>query len=326
MSLVRVANNRVLLTMKIRYVVSYKFAFIWRSFLKSTTSIFGALILGTPLIAHADFITDMTGYPSSLTVRNLNGNVTHSYNASTPYAMFEKNYISVQLQGYSVDGKLLEVIYRAPLDQNMCVSGRDNWGNAIMLPQSEIMAHLNNKLSVWWNGDQPPVAWREINLIRVYAWISQPVGNSQNRDDCILSVYVGAPYTSYPPEIVNPPIEKTSVCTLNDQNLNINLLSNQLRMDGVSSSGSLLVTCTAGPASDYTLRLTGTNVESGRLSFGNGVSANISLNGSGIQANGAGILLNSLQSGAISVNASLVGTASFPGLTNAYGILVLDAL
>ncbi|NCG54966.1 hypothetical protein [Serratia fonticola] len=133
-------------------------------------------------------------------------------------------------------------------------------------------------------------------------------------------------YTSCPSEFINPPIENISVCSLNSQNLNFTYSSASLNVNGLTDSKSLNVTCTSGDAKDYQLRLTGSNVTNGRLNFGNGVSAQISLNGTQVDANGTGISLNGLISRTIPVSAALVGMASGPGTTTAAGVLVLDAL
>lgn len=127
--------------------------------------------------------------------------------------------------------------------------------------------------------------------------------------------------------IVPPPQEgEKSVCTLNSQNLNLSYSSATLNVDGLSQSASLVVSCSSGDAKNYNLKLTGSNVTNGRLNFGNGVSAQISLNGTQVQANGSGIQLNSLVSGSININSVLSGVATTPGTTNANGVLILDAL
>lgn len=154
---------------------------------------------------------------------------------------------------------------------------------------------------------------------------------------------VKAPYpvdslmTYFDPEIIcgeengaPPPIPELtgSVCNLNSQNLNLNLnySSTSLNVGGVTQSTSLNVSCTTGVAQDYQLKLTGSNVVAGRLNFGNGVSAQVSLNGTQVQVNGPKIRLNSLTSRTIPVSATLTGTAATSGVSNTTGILVLDAL
>ncbi|EKT54418.1 hypothetical protein [Providencia burhodogranariea] len=126
-------------------------------------------------------------------------------------------------------------------------------------------------------------------------------------------------------EIVNPP-EPKSTCSLNSQNLNLNYSPTSLNVSGLTQSTNLIVSCTNGDAKDYQLKLTGSNVTNGRLNFGNGVSAQVSLNGTQVQANGSAISLNKLTGGSIPVSATLAGTASGPGVTNANGVLILDAL
>jgi len=126
--------------------------------------------------------------------------------------------------------------------------------------------------------------------------------------------------------VIPPPQDDVSICSLNSQNLNLTYSSTNLNVDGLAQTTSMNVSCTAGNAQDYELKLTGNNVINGRLNFSNGVSAQISLNGTNIRANGDGIKLKSLTNGVISVYATLVGTASNAGISNASGVLVLNAL
>ncbi|EPO5266768.1 hypothetical protein ACUBYX_003751 [Providencia rettgeri] len=128
-------------------------------------------------------------------------------------------------------------------------------------------------------------------------------------------------------EIINPPFPPVtpSVCSLSN-NVILSYSSSTLNVNGLSQSAYLGVSCTNGTAKDYTLRLTGSNVSGGRLSFGNNVSAQVYLNGTSVSANGSGIRLNSLTSQGISVRADLIGTAATSGTTTANGVLILDAL
>lgn len=127
-------------------------------------------------------------------------------------------------------------------------------------------------------------------------------------------------------EVINPPAPN-SVCSLNGQNMFLDFNSTSLNVNGLSQTQNLSVSCTSGTAKDYNLRLTGSNVTDGRLNFGNGVSAQIYLNGTAVRANDAsGIRLNALTSRTVSVRGDLVGTASGAGTTNASGVLILDAL
>lgn len=126
--------------------------------------------------------------------------------------------------------------------------------------------------------------------------------------------------------VIKPPAGAYSTCSLNSQNLNLNYSSTNLNVNGLTQSTNLTVSCTVGAAQDYQLRLTGTNVTNGRLNFGNGVSAQVSLNGTQVSANGSGIRLNSLTSLSIPIRADLIGTATNSGTTTASGVLILDAL
>ncbi|VXD00462.1 conserved hypothetical protein [Enterobacterales bacterium 8AC] len=130
----------------------------------------------------------------------------------------------------------------------------------------------------------------------------------------------------YDIEVVNPP-PASAACSLNGQNMSLDFNSTSLNVNGLSQTQNLSVSCTSGTAKDYNLRLTGSNVTDGRLNFGNGVSAQIYLNGTAVRANDAsGIRLNALTSRTVSVRGDLVGTASGAGTTNAFGVLILDAL
>ncbi|MFC0226927.1 hypothetical protein [Serratia aquatilis] len=140
----------------------------------------------------------------------------------------------------------------------------------------------------------------------------------------IMDVFVRSP--GYDIEVINPPAPN-SVCSLNGQNMSLDFNSTSLNVNGLSQSQNLNVSCTTGTAKDYNLRLTGSNVTDGRLNFGNGVSAQIYLNGTAVSANAAtGIRLNGLTNRTVSVRGDLVGTASGAGVTNAYAVLILDAL
>lgn len=125
---------------------------------------------------------------------------------------------------------------------------------------------------------------------------------------------------------VTPPPPSTSVCSLNSQNLNLDYSSTSLSVNGIKQSTNITVSCTSGDAKDYELKLTSGNAINGRLNFGNGVSAQIALNGINVQANGASISLKSLKNSTISIDGTLTGTASAPGITNSNGVLVLNAL
>ncbi|MEQ5033516.1 hypothetical protein ABN085_18725 [Morganella morganii] len=127
---------------------------------------------------------------------------------------------------------------------------------------------------------------------------------------------------------IDPPIEKPqSSCFLTNNNVDLLFLSNDLNVSGMNEYTYLQITCTDGTPQNYQLKLTGNNVINGRLTFGNGVSAQISLNNTPVAANGNGIRLNSLNGyNSIKVTAQLMGTASSSGVSNSSGILVLEAL
>ncbi|EOE0525395.1 hypothetical protein ACJ8VI_003953 [Providencia stuartii] len=125
-----------------------------------------------------------------------------------------------------------------------------------------------------------------------------------------------------------PPIPELtgSVCSLNSQQIELSYQSTTTNVSGLSKDGALSVLCTSGTPQNYQLKLTGNDVNNGNLNFGNGVSAQVSLNGIQVQANGPGIQLNNLVSQTIPVSATLMGNASVSGVSKATGILVLEAL
>jgi len=164
-----------------------------------------------------------------------------------------------------------------------------------------------------------PLCVREI-----YLQASSTAGPTSSAED--YAGYEATCTLGGPGDLTPPGAGQESVCSLNSQNLNLSYSSSGLNVDGLRQSTNLTVTCTAGDAQNYQLKLTGSNTSQGRLNFGNGVSAQVSLNGTQVAANGAGISLNQLTSQTLPVSATLVGTASVPGVTNAYGVLVLEAL
>ncbi|QZY66524.1 hypothetical protein K7H99_21230 (plasmid) [Providencia rettgeri] len=192
------------------------------------------------------------------------------------------------------------------------------WSNA---EKSSFVQWVNSYLSsspvyhLYQATDIPPSTIQSYQLMAVYFRCKSPQNGV-------------ALHTQLYPEtvtIINPP-PIVGTCSLNSQNLNLNYSSNSLNVNSITQSTDLNISCTSGDANDYQLKLIGTDVTKGRLNFGNGVSAQISINGTQVQANGLGIQLNSLTSRSIPIIATLVGTASSSGITNANGILVLDAL
>lgn len=125
--------------------------------------------------------------------------------------------------------------------------------------------------------------------------------------------------------IVIPPT--ISACFLDNANIQMEFASSTLNTDGKMAESSLYVNCTIGDPQDYQLSLIGLGgkVTNGRLDFGNGVSAQISLNGTPLQANGPSINLNRLTSQTIPITAVLSGTAESSGVSNTMGVLILNA-
>ena len=125
---------------------------------------------------------------------------------------------------------------------------------------------------------------------------------------------------------VTPPGVTGSACSLDSQSLSLSYTSPSLAVGGLRQSMSFAVRCSSGTPQNYNLRLTGTNVSNGRLNFGNGVSAEVILDNEILSANGAAIRYDALTSRTMMLSAVLHGTASTPGVSNASGVLILDAL
>lgn len=88
----------------------------------------------------------------------------------------------------------------------------------------------------------------------------------------------------------------------------------------------LHIICTAGVAIDYTVRLLANSETNGRLQFDSGASAQITLNGKNLVANGEKHVFPTLVTSDIDLGIELVGSASEAGVSTATGILLLEAL
>ncbi|WP_261445254.1 hypothetical protein [Serratia fonticola] len=189
------------------------------------------------------------------------------------------------------------------------------------------MSFVNNRTGNYvgsWNGSTPVPSPGVVRSTTLTIWGSWT--NKYNvKMTCKFSFGAGESWGGEV-EIVNPPAPPPSLCSLNNQTINMNMSKNELNVNGLTGAGNVNISCSSGTPSNYTLRLTGSNVVDGRLSFGNGVSAQITLNGTQVAANGPRITLPNLSTTTLPLSASLVGTASAPGVTNANGILVLEAL
>lgn len=151
---------------------------------------------------------------------------------------------------------------------------------------------------------------------------ASPSPNDSSVQTEVLPCSDGSPSVIPDPE----PVPVFSTCSLSNQRLDFIFVSNSLSMASQSRTSSLLLSCTAGAARDYQLRLTGSLVNGGRLDFGNGVSAMISVNNIPLPANGTGVRLNAQTSGSMTISADLAGVSSSPGVFTSSGILILDAL
>lgn len=125
--------------------------------------------------------------------------------------------------------------------------------------------------------------------------------------------------------VVMPPA--ISTCYLDNAMIQMEFTSSTLNTDGKTAESSLYVNCTIGDTQDYQLKLIGLPgmATNGRLDFGNGVSAQIFLNGTQLQAHGPSINLNRLTSQVLSITGTLTGTAEVSGVSNTMGVLILEA-
>lgn len=106
----------------------------------------------------------------------------------------------------------------------------------------------------------------------------------------------------------------------------ISFMSGTRNVAGMRRNEQLHVVCTAGVAIDYTLRLLANSETNGRLLFDSGVSAQITLNGKNLVANGEKHVFPTLVTSDIDLGTELVGSASESGVSTATGILLLEAL
>lgn len=222
-------------------------------------------------------------------------------NACADNIMNGDNLLTIQM---SSEGREF-TIYKIPINCNGAFTNRD----AAMIFSRDILLVQKRLYFYRQSGSWEP--W-------VSAAASVECYDKQNKNFIL--------YNSHPPSNIIGGPESLSVCNLNSQNLLLNFSSESLMVAGLSKNTNLTITCTAGNARDYKLRLTGTNVTNGKLDFKNGVYAQISLDGIHINANGDGINLNGLVSREIQVKATLSGSASTSGITTSNGILILEAL
>ncbi|HFV9294093.1 TPA: hypothetical protein ACIAIE_003959 [Serratia fonticola] len=116
-----------------------------------------------------------------------------------------------------------------------------------------------------------------------------------------------------------------STCTLQTLPL-ISFSSGSTNMAGMRRNEQLHVICSPGVSIDYTIRLLANSEINGRLLFDSGVSAQTTLNGKNLVANGEKHVFSSLVTSDIDLGIELVGSASEPGVSTATGILLLEAL
>lgn len=290
---------------------------------------FFLLFLSTCPSASISF--DLSGYPTSVTLHNATDGRYRTNNEtcgggavckpSESDWLTSSNSMLIRL---NFENYQYYYVVPLPADGSVCVTDA---ANNVMRTPAEVQSFVNNRTGTYvgsWNGSTPvpsPGVARGATLSVWGSWINK----YKVKFDCRFS-FGGGDGWGGEVEIVNPPAPSPSLCSLNNQTINMNLSKNELNVNGLTGAGNVNISCTTGTPSNYTLRLTGSNVVDGRLSFGNGVSAQITLNGTQVAANGARITLPNLSTTSLPLSASLVGTASAPGVTTANGILVLEAL
>lgn len=141
----------------------------------------------------------------------------------------------------------------------------------------------------------------------------------------VESSYSGTCTTCIAPPYTPPPPPKSS-CSFATSAFTINFTSASLNVDGDTSSVSVSLSCSSGSAQNYVLSLRASDVLAGRLNFGNGVSAQITINGTVLTPNGPGIPMYSLSSRSLPLTATLYGQSRSSGSFSSSGVLVLDIL
>lgn len=116
-----------------------------------------------------------------------------------------------------------------------------------------------------------------------------------------------------------------SFCTLTSLP-SITFMASKFDVSGTRRSETLHVRCSDGVPQNYTIRLLATSTTStgGRLLFDSGVSAQISLNGQNLEANGEKHVFPNLTTTDILLAADLVGSSSGFGVSSATGVLILE--
>lgn len=290
------------------------------SLLFTVTPCFGSIIL------------DLHGYPNTLTVKNTTDGrygvgvdmcqAPALCNPDQKGLLTTSNSMLVRLN-FNL-GPQYYYKFDLPSDGSICIKSPDT--QELRTPE-EVMSMVNNRTGIYvgsWNGSTPVSSPGIANGATFSVWGNWTLKNGIQRY-CSFN-FGGGEGWGGEVEVENPPATPPSLCSLNNQTINMNMSKNELNVNGLTDTGTVNISCTSGTPSNYTLRLTGSNVVDGRLSFGNGVSAQITLNGTQVAANGARITLPNLATTSLPLSASLVGTASAPGVTNANGILVLEAL
>ena len=122
-----------------------------------------------------------------------------------------------------------------------------------------------------------------------------------------------------------PPGQTASVCTFGGKDLSLTFESISASV-AIEKTVPLTVICGSGIPVNYRLSLSSALSHNGQLSFGNGVYASVSFNGTPLPVNGEWIRLVELRSGTNNLKVSLTGSASTPGVSTATGILLLEIL
>ncbi|EPN6628504.1 TPA: hypothetical protein I8564_005089 [Raoultella ornithinolytica] len=122
-----------------------------------------------------------------------------------------------------------------------------------------------------------------------------------------------------------PPGQSASVCTFGGKDLSLTFESISASVS-IEKTVPLSVICGSGIPVNYRLSLSSALSYNGQLSFGNGVYASVSFNGTPLPVNGDWIRLVELRSGTNNLKVSLTGSASTPGVSTATGVLLLEIL
>ncbi|WP_447883093.1 hypothetical protein [Serratia fonticola] len=162
--------------------------------------------------------------------------------------------------------------------------------------------------------------------LRTLAWACEPelaLDNGTTRTYTVNMTLLNPEQVPVLDPTTTPP--SASTCTLVSLPP-IPFSSGSINIAGMRRNEQLHIVCTAGVAIDYTVRLLANSETNGRLQFDSGASAQITLNGKNLVANGEKHVFPTLVTSDIDLGIELVGSASEAGVSTATGILLLEAL